>query len=212
MDRFIATFPAQIDGDLALCPAEGVAYQRDMRHPVEYNGAYFDKYVGYEDTPISLAINAGRIALVNRHVGSDMGVLDVGIGSGEFVKKRPNTFGYDINQAAVDWLKSVNRWTDKFAAFDAFTFWDVLEHVEHPESYFSRIPHGAWLFTAIPVFDDLRTIRSSKHYRPDEHFYYFTERGFTDWMGLHGFRLVERADYETRAGRDSILSFAFHRA
>jgi len=62
-----------------------------------------------------------------------------------------------------------------------------------------------------PIFPDLTAIRASKHYRPGEHLYYFTEDGLVRWMALHGFLLRERNDFETRAGRDSILSFAFLR-
>ena len=37
------------------------------------------------------------------------------------------------------------------------------------------------------------------------------ELGFVAWMALHSFELLERQDFETRAGRDSILSFAFRK-
>lgn len=212
MDRFIANLPSAHDADLVICPTHGVAYQRDMAEQVHYNGAYFDKYVGYEDTPLAIRINDGRIALVNKYLGPACGVLDIGVGSGEFIKKRPNTFGYDINPKAVEWLKQAMRWSDGFSAFDGFTFWDVIEHVENPDDYFRRIHAGAYLFTSLPIFDDLRRIRESKHYRPGEHLYYFTRDGFTDWMAAHGFRLLEIDDFETRAGREAILSFAFRRA
>ena len=55
------------------------------------------------------------------------------------------------------------------------------------------------------------SIRDSKHYRPGEHLYYFTELGFAQWMARHGFELLEVSNFETKAGRDSILSFAFRR-
>jgi SAM-dependent methyltransferase len=210
MDRFIAGLPAMPDADLMLCQA-GIAYQADMAVRVAYDEAYFSKCLSYEDQDIAIAINAGRIGLVNKYVGAYTGVLDIGVGSGEFIKKRPNTFGYDINPEAVAWLKRTMRWSDGFAAFDAFTFWDVLEHVPVPEDYFRRIHEGAFVFTSLPVFDDLAHIRKSRHYRPGEHLYYFTQHGFVRWMGMHGFSLLERADFETAAGRDSILSFAFVR-
>lgn len=195
-----------------LAPAQGVAWQRDMTHRIVYNGAYFEKLARYEGKPIAVKLNAGRVALVNRYAGERTQVLDVGVGSGEFIKNRPRTFGYDVNPQAIEWLKGWYRWSDDFAAFEAFTFWDVIEHVENPGvDYFRHMRRGALLFTSIPVFADLRLIRDSRHYRPGEHLYYFTERGFVDWMALHGFRLLEVQDYETAAGRDSILSFAFRR-
>lgn len=211
MDRVIAKWHSAADGDLMICPDFGVAYQRDMSQPVHYNGEYFDKYLGYEHTPIANAINVGRVGLVNRYLDPAAGVLDIGIGSGEFIKNRPNTFGYDINPKAVEWLKQQMRWADSFTPFDGFTFWDVLEHVREPEDYLKRIHPGGYLFTSLPIFDDLTKVRQSRHYRPDEHFYYFTKSGFTHWMARHRFELLEVDDFETRAGREAILSFAFKR-
>lgn len=212
MDRMIARFDAECDDDLMLCHHRGVAYQRDMSKLVAYDDAYFNKCLGYEDQEIAVAINAGRIDLVNKHIGIDGKVLDVGIGSGEFINKRPNTLGYDVNPRAIRWLKETDRFADNFDPFDGFTFWDVIEHIEDAEPYFRTMPIGSYLFTSIPIFTDLRKIRESRHYRPGEHLYYWTERGFVDWMAMHRFALIERQDYETVAGRDSIVSFAFRRS
>lgn len=209
MDRFIAAFDGVADADLVLCERQGVAYQADMTITAAYDESYFDKCAGYEGSAIADRINAGRIALVDRYAGISCGVLDIGVGSGEFVRRRPNTFGFDINPRAVAWLKDCKRWSDKFCAFDAFTFWDVIEHVPEPEQYFSRVPKDAFLFASIPIFGDLKHIRESRHYRPGEHLYYFTEQGFIDWMARHGFLPIERSRFETEAGRDSIESFAF---
>lgn len=181
-----------------------------MQVTAKYDGAYFDKYVGYEDTEIANAINAGRIALVNKYVGPNAGVLDIGIGSGEFIKKRPNTWGRDINPKAIEWLKDNKRW-GSFAAFDAFTYWDVLEHIPDHGPYFRKMHSGSYLFTSLPIFKDLSRIRESRHYRPGEHLWYWTEWGFVQWMTNCSFDLLEIQDFETRAGRDNILSFAFVR-
>jgi len=163
----------------------------------------------FRSSEIAEKINAGRVALVAKHYGNGP-LLDIGIGSGEFIRTRHGkTYGHDINPAAIDWLIRDGRWRTDFAAFDAFTFWDVLEHVPEPEIYFRHMPPGAFVFASLPIFDDLRRIRESRHYRPGEHLYYFTLRGFVGWMGLHGFRHLATERYETEAGRDSILSFAF---
>lgn len=210
MDIFIK-HTAEFDGDLILCRGLGVAYQHDQSASVAYDIDYFDKYRGYEGTEIAQRINAARLDLVSRHVAGDF-VLDIGVGSGEFVKNRPNTFGYDINPAAAAWLKGCGLWSDRFEDFRAFTFWDVLEHVRDPGvDYFGRIAGGAWLFTSLPIFGDLTQVRVSKHYRPNEHYYYWTESGFVRWMARHGFTLREINEDETRAGRDSIVSFAFRK-
>ncbi len=211
MDRFIAEYQAHDDGDLMLCLANGVAYQGDMSDQVSYGAEYFDKCRGYEDKDIAVAINRGRIELVAKHFDPVAAVVDVGVGSGEFVKKRPNTFGVDVNPVAVAWLKAEKLWAQDLRAFRAFTFWDVIEHLEEPERYFQRIQPSGYLFTSIPLFKDLTKIRESKHYRPGEHLYYWTEEGFVRWMGEHGFELLELQDFEIVAGRESIYSFAFQR-
>lgn len=208
MDRFIKSLPATADDDLMLC--DGVAYQSDMSRSVPYDAAYFDKYVSYEGAEIARKLNAGRVEFVNKHVGRNAVVLDVGIGSGEFIKSRPHTFGRDVNKKAEAWLNQRNLWGE-FADFGAFTFWDVMEHVREPEDYFRCMSCGSYVFVSIPIFDDLTRVRESKHYRPDEHYYYFTETGFVDWMSRHGFVCRDKSEFETRAGRESIMSFAFYK-
>lgn len=210
MDAFMRAI-AELDGDLVICRDKGFAYQHDMSKSVPYDGDYFDKYVGYEGQEIAKRINAARIGLVNKYAGSRANVLDVGIGSGEFIKSRPQTRGFDINPKAAAWLKAERLWAESFELFPAVTFWDVIEHIPEPAQYFDRIRGGAFLFTSIPVFADLGRIRESKHYRPNEHYYYWTKQGFIDWLAMHGFKLLEVNDDETKAGRESILSFAFRK-
>lgn len=210
VDSLIERFDAVADGDLMIT-RRGVAYQADMSSPVAYDEAYFDKCAGYEGKDIGDRINAGRLALVDRHAGADARLLDIGVGSGEFVRRRPHTWGFDVNPKARAWLESAGRWADDLREFGFFSFWDVLEHVPEPNRYFRRMGEGAWLFCSLPVFEDLGRIRESRHYRPDEHFYYFTRQGFVDWMALYRFELAEASDHETLAGRDSIAAFAFRR-
>lgn len=210
MDRFIAQLDAEDDDDLMLCRAHGVAYQKDRSHVVAYDADYFNKCLGYEDQDIARKINDGRIALVNRYLGGGR-VLDVGIGSGEFIKRRGNTFGHDVNAVAIAWLRREGLLAERLDGFGGITFWDVLEHVETPETYLRHINLHAFLFTSLPIFPDLDSIRASRHYRPGEHLYYWTEDGFVAWLGQHGFRLMERGTFEIDAGRDSIYSFAFRR-
>jgi methyltransferase family protein len=211
LDRFIAAMPAEEDADLMLCRGHGLAYQKDRAHIVNYDGDYYEKCRSYEDKEIALKINAGRIALVNRLLGQNR-VVDIGIGSGEFIKKRPNTFGRDVNPVAIEWLKRNDLWAEHLSDFAGCTFWDVIEHVPEPEQYFRHIQLHSYLFTSVPIFYGLGGIRQSKHYRPGEHLYYWTEDGFINWMDSHGFMQLGRTEtFEIDAGRESIYSFAFKR-
>lgn len=216
MDLILKRFDAVPDRDLMLCKSLGVAWQKDMSkrtYPgVNAEGVnYFDHYQAFEGADIGKAIHSGRVAIVNKYAGKDCQVLDVGIGSGEFIKSRPNTFGVDINPKATEWLKKNGYHGGDFSDYTAFTFWDVLEHVDVPDNYFKRMPDGCYLFTSLPIFKDLAKVRESKHYKPGEHFYYWTEQGFIEWMAMYRFRLLAVESFESDAGRESILSFAFKR-
>lgn len=209
MDRIIAPLSFHEDGDLRLCVEEGVAYQWDQSTLVPYDEAYFNRYVSYEGSETCNKLNAGRVAFVNKYTLRP--VVDIGVGSGEFIRHRYLTWGYDVNPAAIRWLRENRLWADELHSFDGYTFWDVIEHCPTPEDYFREIKAGGFLFTSIPVFEDLWRIRDSKHYRPNEHLLYFSDRGFRWWMGEHGFELLEVSDFESKAGRESILSYAFRK-
>jgi hypothetical protein len=209
VDSLIAGLPAVADQDLMLCPDFGVAYQADQSNLVAYDAAYYDKCAGYADQEIADRLNTARIEMVARWYSGKL--CDVGIGSGEFIKRRPHTFGFDVNPVAIEWLKRNDLWTQRLDEFGALTFWDVLEHVPDPVQYLQLVRLHAYVFASIPVFDDLYKVRESRHYRPGEHLYYFKRQGFIDWMNAHGFLLLEWNDYESAAGRESINSFAFKR-
>lgn len=217
MDGLIARFDSVEDGDLVLCRARGVAHQRDMsfRAPPGMNAAgenYWDHYAAMEGGEIGLKIHDARRNMVDRHVGAEAVALDVGVGSGQFIRFRPNTMGIDVNPRGIEWLRREGKLAGGIEGFDAYTFWDVLEHVDQPyRHYFRFIADGAWLFTSLPIFTDLDAVRGSKHYKPGEHLYYWTEAGFVEWMAAYRFRLVERSDVETEAGREGVVSFAFRR-
>lgn len=215
MDAILNRFDAKPDGDLMLCVPRGVAWQRDMsfRAPPGVNAEgvnYFDHYGAFAGSDIGKAIHDARVTFVNDYVGQECPVLDVGIGCGEFIRARPNTFGIDVNPVAQDWLHQ-NGLYGRIDHFKAFTFWDVIEHVEAPNVYFKKMPKGSFLFTSLPIFGDLSGVRKSKHYKPGEHLYYWTEQGFIEWMEMYRFRLLAAEDFETAAGRDGIRSFAFVR-
>jgi hypothetical protein len=108
MDRLIAEMTAHRDADLVLCYGDGVAYQYDRSHIVDYGSEYWNKCAAYIGSPIALAINEARIDLVRRNYGEGL-LLDVGIGAGEFISRRNAsgaiTHGIDVNKSAIEWLE-----------------------------------------------------------------------------------------------------------
>lgn len=211
LDRHCAALlKTVVDDDLVLAREYGIAWQRDRDHVITYDAEYYDKCKSYEGQQIAQKINAGRVALVNRYVGANR-IVDVGIGSGEFVRARPNTYGHDVNPVAMEWLKRNDLWAARLDCFAGYSFWDVIEHVPDPGVYLDQIPLHCFAFFSIPIVYTLGGIRLSKHYRPGEHLYYFTEQGFLFFMAMHGFMVLDVQRFEIDAGRESILSFAFKR-
>lgn len=214
MDSLIKHFDAVEDADLMLCLARGLAYQKDpSAGRVQYDEAYYEKVWSYERTDIARAVNIGRCELIGRHIKKAASILDIGSGSGAFLRAALNAnfqaCGFEVMPEAVDRLRAIGRYEERPGRFDAVTFWDSIEHMEDPEIIFRKIMKGAHVFASIPVFRDLTRIRESKHYRPGEHLYYWTPAGFIAWMGAHGFRFLEESDHEVRAGREQIGAFAF---
>lgn len=216
MDRFIATFDAVGDGDLRLCPTRGVAYQADMSAGrIDYGDAYHDHYASLEGSEVAKRLNAARCAMLARHVPAESDVLDIGAGCGTFVKAARswgfNAKGFDVIPKTIEALKSIGAFAKDPGQFDAVTFWDSLEHIETPEAVLGKIRLGAIVLVAIPIVGSIDKVRASKHYKPGEHLYYFTSKGFVEWMGLHGFTPTECSTHEVDAGRESIGAFAFRR-
>lgn len=213
MDKLIKRFDSTRDGALTLCEEHGVAYQMGTR--VEYGGDYYAKVKAYEGSEIAKKVNEGRVALLARHLLAKARVLDWGAGSGAFIHAAAatgfETFGYDINPLSRIELQNRSLLAQDPYLFDAVTMWDTIEHMEQPGAVFQSVKKGAHLFASIPIFEDLKKVHESKHYRPGEHLYYWTAKGFTDWMALWGFRLLEQSAHEVEAGRESIAAFAFCR-
>lgn len=212
MDRVIKQYWSIPFNELNYCPNEGIMYQRDMTTSVEYDKDYFEKYIKYENTNIAKGLNEGRTAITEKYCRS---ILDIGIGSGEFIKaSKIKVFGFDINPLAVKWLEENNIFADPYKNMpdvNGFTFWDSLEHIPNPHELISLIPSGFYIFISMPILNDLTKIRNSKHYKPNEHYYYFTSNGMIKWMQDYGFTLIEMSDFETRSGREDITTFVFNK-
>ena len=209
------------DGDLTIWEKLGIAVQTDLYSavPVPYDREYFQKYRQYEGSPIALSINRGRVALIQKYC-ADAEILDIGIGSGEFLRacdqvRKTRSYGFDVNPFAIQLLQSGDRFLNPYhglpKSLGGMTCWDSLEHLTNPSALVSCLHPGQHLFLSLPIFADLRRIRESKHYRPNEHFYYFTDHGLVSWLEGHGFALRERSGFETAAGREDIYSYVFLR-
>lgn len=196
-----------INDELIWFPERGYGYYPVTVGAAPYDEAYFEKYVGYENTEIGRRINEFRVGLARKHCDC---VIDVGIGSGTFVAAHGNALGYDINPAGVRWLKDRGVFADPYDGCDAVTCWDSLEHIPYPTELLSRVREK--VIVSIPIFDNAEHVLKSKHFRKDEHFWYFTRQGFINFMAKAGFRVIEHSLMETLLGRDGIETFVFTRS
>lgn len=182
-------------------------YMQDKPHV--YDKDYFLKYKGYEDSERGVAITKARCDFVRKNVVGDVSLLDVGIGSGDFIKAFSEAAkGTDINPYAIEWMKSEGRWDDR-ETYDVVTFFDSLEHFKDFSHMLKRT--NRYIFVSIPVFDNAEEILNSKHYRKDEHFWYVSKSSFVSIMKDYGFMLIDISEFEIELGREGIVSFGFEK-
>jgi hypothetical protein len=211
-DPTIKNYPVLPFGELSFCFTKGLCYQTDSSSIINYGQEYFDNYVNRESSDVAVKLNKHRVNLVSKYCKK---ILDVGIGSGQFINSLSiPAVGFDVNPVGVEWLKERGIFADPYKGIpsdvDGITLWDTLEHMEEPSSFLQMV-EKQYVFISLPIFHNLFEIRKSKHYKPNEHLFYFSVNGLTHLMVDNGFELLEISDGETLAGRDSILSFVFRR-
>lgn len=213
---------SRIPGDLPWLNGDRLLWWPELEagyYPVKtgstpYDTAYFERFKMQAATPMGRALMKARVDFVARHVKGP--IVDVGIGSGAFIELWNRTqrgggaWGYDINPAAVDWLGKNRAFVDPYLLRpDVITLWDVLEHI--PD--FSRLLASAqkFVFVSLPIFVDCEHVLRSKHFRKDEHYWYFTFNGLIRMFESFGFEVFDYNNAETAIGREDIGSFAFRR-
>ena len=189
----------------------GVGYYPVTAGVEPYDRAYFERFARQAATEIGAKLMTARVEFVARHY---RGMLcDVGIGSGAFVIQRGMrelTMGWDVNPSGLKWLKRRRLILDPLSRpCPAISMWDVLEHIPNFVPLLNNVEQ--WLFLSLPIFRDAAHALGSKHFRPDEHCWYFTRNGLVWIMKQLGFELAEENDEETTIGREDIRSFAFHK-
>jgi hypothetical protein len=197
---------------LTWWPQLGIGY-----YPVEaglapYDQEYFDNFERNAHTDLGRKLMRARVDFVQQHYSGPL--IDVGIGSGAFIElcqiSGQETCGYDINPAGVRWLEAWSLFADPYlVSFDAMSLWDVLEHIPDFDVLIANARE--WLFVSLPIFNDAEHVLRSKHFKPQEHCWYFTREGLILAMFMCGFALVAESMIETELGREDIGTFAFRR-
>lgn len=200
-------FEKLLSNNLIWFPATGFGY-----YPVDafiYDEDYYQTYAGYCNTEMGRLLNKARVEFVNRHYTGEL--VDVGIGAGQFIEARGKARGYDVNPAGKTWLKNHGLWCDIYAGkgYVALTFWDSLEHIKDIEKVV-QLAHQ-YVFLSMPIYKECYHVLKSKHFKPAEHFWYFTHAGIIKWMDSQGFDMIEHNTIEQGFGREDIGSYAFWR-
>lgn len=197
---------------LTWWPELGVGFYPVEAGAAPYDAAYFERYSRQAATEIGRALMRSRSDFVARHWKGAL--VDIGIGSGAFIEARRAselpTFGWDVNPMGMAWLNARCLAVNPYALpVAAISLWDVLEHIEDFRPLLAQVQR--FVFVSLPVFTGAGHVLTSKHFRRDEHCWYFTALGLIGVMAGLGFDCVEHHDEETRIGREDIQSFAFQR-
>jgi len=178
--------------------------------PMEYGQNYWQEYIDRAASPMGVKLTEIRTELVAKYLPSSAFLLDVGIGCGQFVEARPNTFGTDLNPRAVAWLQERAIFVPDLHGWNkSMTFWDSLEHIPRASDAFVRASEFAFL--TMPIYRDRDHVLRSKHFKPGEHLWYWTRAGLIRWARGLGYECLEVNDLESRAGREDIETFVFCR-
>lgn len=184
--------------------------------PHPYDDAYYETYTNYRYSDISADLNDFR-----RCVCRSPHVLDIGVGDCAFLDtlqfEDPTgiQLGFDINPTAIASLKATGRWLDPYTEdipdeIQTVTFWDSLEHIPDPHLLFDRLGSRT-IVVSIPVFRKLRHVESSRHFKPHEHLYYFTQYGLIWWLSQYNYSLDFASNQESVIGRHNIMTYRFSR-
>lgn len=173
-----------------------------------YDDSYWQSYREKDYTPIGDVLNTARVALARKWSAVPSRTVDVGIGGGRFCAEF-GCKGWDVNPRALEWLLNRGAALDpSVRRVDCATFWDSLEHIHDPRPILANIERVA--LVSMPIYTDVAHVLRSKHFKKDEHCWYFTRVGLIRFMERHGFTLGGWSTME-QPMREDIETFAFLR-
>ena len=212
------TYNKRLLEEFTWMPEKGMGYFPVKDEEMHYDADYIKHYDAIANTDQGVAINNQRVALIRKYMFDyNTKIIDIGVGSGNFYKKlmKHESYvvkGYDINPYAVDMLKADEAFEDPYLkknTYEVMCFWDAIEHIPNPKELLDKCT--GVVYATIPIFTDGEHVRRSKHFKKTEHIWYWTPRGFVEWMGQYGFGLVEYNNNEELLGREDVGTFVFIR-
>ncbi len=89
------------------------------------------------------------------------------------------------------------------------TMWDSIEHMKNPRVILKLCT--SMVFISTPIYESAEACLHSKHFKPGEHLWYFTDHGLKRFMAQEGFCLLTQNRMEENVGREGIGTYAFSR-
>jgi len=155
-----------------------------------------------------------KLSLINGLVSEKGLILDIGCGTGDFLKAcqkdgwqvcgiEPNDKARALTAKKIDKEEQVSDKIDSFlqthkGRFDVITMWHVLEHVPNLLEYIEQVklllkPEGS-LIVAVPNFKSY----DAKHYKQywaaydvPRHLWHFSEKAIRNIFGKYNFKVVK---------------------
>lgn len=170
-----------------LCSKTGLIRQLS---PSGYN--YTLEYAARQGTTIEMAYL--RLGVLLTALGFDYvaaaKVLEVGPGNGTLLnvlkKHCDEAFGFDV---APTEFSTISRTAATSTPWDLLVACDVIEHFRNVDDLFQyKFEHALITVPCLP--DDLSEMANWRHFKPDEHLWYFTKTSFWNWITARGYDVI----------------------
>lgn len=212
--------PCCLSQEWSRWPLSGLLHCHSCGHlwqyrpaPIEYGKKYLETYKGRPTLELSWV----RLAFLYIYK-KDGRILDIGYGDGEFIRQGSRAgftvLGYDahMDEIGVPVVKSLEP-----GVFDIVTMFDSFEHMPDLNEPFKVAP--SLFVVTVPwlpegVMDE--NIRTWRHYKPNEHLHYFTEKSLRAVFSRHGYGMETREPIEDLIRKNpqaspNTMTFVFRR-
>ncbi len=181
----------------------------------KYDVEYLEKYARFDKFKTE-TLNALRLDKILEHIYSDnIKLLEVGYGTGEFLKSAANSeyinidaYGYDVIPSELPKkVKRVERIDDTFIckedrvkSFDVVCFFDSLEHIEVSDIRdYLKLFDTKYIFVSVPWYhyhESTEWFRDWYHRRPNEHLHHFDSFGLMTLLSSIGYDIIHISNFE----------------